>query len=487
MECVSEIIKDFKHRSNRFLVLFALEYLVDGIQDHVKSEFNTFHEGLKKLPKQCLLSCSKNGLCDVCTGRKRYIEAFHRDPRSINWSQIGSSKWLTDPFEVEKCFLPEWCFKSNRSKFSGDEHDDVAVTIGKIMNFKTLYVKFSTTVKPNDIWKIRNQLVNATWISFARKVELCAAIGTFIQTSPIYSENTLAKTSYNKIEILKEKSYDDIISGKHISKKEINTLHKRVNPKVGRFNIYMYVISILFICIGVITNKAIPNELDATTINRIRYSHSIDSCNLGYGLHFEYYLQQQRHFAGRKWLIDETFHRINVTHAKGVMLIAGPNYGKSAFIADIIKNKDHCRPNGYTIIYHICKRDVKMLQMPEKFVLNLMQRISCSYPRYQKLLREVDTQWTDIRGVCIYDPYYCLDNFVIHQLNELKSVLGHKLLIIVDGIDQCYSSQMGVQLVSLLQARYTKFPSWVRFLFTTRNDSSILQQFSDLDHLHLFH
>ncbi|VDI68215.1 Hypothetical predicted protein [Mytilus galloprovincialis] len=167
-------------------------------------------------------------------------------------------------------------------------------------------------------------------------------------------------------------------------------------------------------------------------------------------------------------------------------MIAGPGYGKSAFVADVIKNKDHCRPKGYTVIYHICKRDEKTLQMPEKFVLNLMQRISCSYQRYQKLLEEVDTQWTDIKGVCIYDPYYCLDNFVIHQLNELKSVLGHKLLIIVDGIDQCYSSQMGVQLVSLLQARYTKFPSWVRFLFTTRNDSSILEQFSDLDHFHLF-
>lgn len=287
MECVFEKIKDFKHRSNRFLVLFALEYLVDGIEDYVKNEFNNFYEGLKKLPKQCLLSCSKNGLCAVCTGRKHYIEIFHRDPSSINWSQIDTSKWQTDPFEVEKCFLPESSFKSNRRNYSGDEHGDVAVTIGTLMNFKTLYVKFYSTVKPQDIWKIRKQLVNATWISFARKVELCAAIGTFLQTSPVYSDNTLAKTSYNKIEILKEKSYDDIISGKHICKKEINTLHKRVNPKVGRFNIYMYVISILFICIGVITNKAIPNELDATTINRIRYLHSIDSKFLNHNAKFK--------------------------------------------------------------------------------------------------------------------------------------------------------------------------------------------------------
>lgn len=216
MECVSEIIKDFKHRSNRFLVLFALEYLVDGIEDYVKNEFNTFHEGLKKLPKQCLLSCSKNSLYAVCTGRKHYIEIFLRDPRSINWSQIDSSKWPTDPSLVEKCFLPEWCFTSNRLNFSGDEHDDVAVTIGKLMNLKTIYVRFNSKIKPQEIWKIRKQLANATWIFFVHKVELCAAIGTFLQTSPIYSDNTLAKTSYNKIEILKEKSYDDIISGKHI-------------------------------------------------------------------------------------------------------------------------------------------------------------------------------------------------------------------------------------------------------------------------------
>ncbi|CAC5423677.1 unnamed protein product [Mytilus coruscus] len=431
--------------------------------------------------------CSKSKLppydwCSTCTTWRESIEKSHRDQRSVNWSEIDSSKLSTDQFEVEKCFLPKCCLTSNRLIFPCN---DVAATIGKIMNFENLYVEFSSTVKPQKIWKIKNQLANVTWISFARKVELCDTIMTFLKTSPVYTRHSVARTSYNKIKILTKKSYDDIISGDHIRKNEISELHKRVIPKVSRLNIYICAISILFICLGIIVNKTVTSELDFRTRNVISYLQSSDSCNLGYGLHFDFYLQQQRNFVERKWLIDETFHRINVTRVKGVIMIAGPNYGISAFVADIIRNKEHYKPKGYKIIYHICKRDVKTLQMPEKFVLNLMQRISCVYPRYQQLLGKLDTQWTDIKGMCIYDPYYCLDSFVINLLHELETVVRLKLLIIVDAIDQCYSRQMGVQLVSLLQARYTEFPSWVKFLFTTRNDSSILQQFSDLDHFHL--
>ncbi|CAG2212064.1 unnamed protein product [Mytilus edulis] len=224
-----------------------------------------------------------------------------------------------------------------------------------------------------------------TWISFAHKVELCDTIMTFLQTSPVYTDHTVARTSYNKIKILTEKSYDNTISGKHISKKDMNELRQKVIPKVSRSKIYMCVtgISILFLCIGCIANKTVKRELDITTNYVISYLQSSDSCNLGYGSHFDVYLQHQRDFVERKWLIDETFHRIKVTQVKGVIMIAGPNYGISAFVADIIRNKEHYKPKGYKIINHIWKRDVKTLQMPEKFVLNLMQRISCAYPRYQ--------------------------------------------------------------------------------------------------------
>ncbi|XP_052083843.1 uncharacterized protein LOC127721200 [Mytilus californianus] len=499
MECIFEILNDCRQQSNRTLVLFTLQYLVEGIQGLVKREFELFHNSLKEDLKnhtQCLGSCSQDetksvaNWCQTCASWRTSILSSHTlsdkmTKRTICWSEIDSSKWPTDPFEVEKCFVPIWYFGPKRLVSSCD-HSDLAIILKKIINCTYVYAKFDKIVKPQTIVNIRNDVTHANWISNDHKVEYCKAIGTFLFP---HLDNQSAKKVYDKIQILVEISYNELISYNLISEEEVNKMHKKITSKVDRSKVYIWIFAILCICIGVMLFKIDPSNIlvgSPSSGSPSSGSLQFTGCNLGYGLQFEFYLQQQRNFVGRKWLIDETFHRINVTDAKGVIMIAGPGYGKSAFVADIIKNKDHCRLKGYTIIYHICKRDVKMLQMPEKFVLNLMQRISCSYPRYQKLLEEVDTQWTDIKGVCIDDPYYCLDNFVIHQLNELKSALGHKLLIIVDGIDQCYSSQMGVQLVSLLQARYTEFPSWVKFLLTTRNDSSILQQFSDLDHFHIF-
>lgn len=282
MECVSEIIKDFKQRSNRFLVLFALEYLGDGIEDYVNKKFAVFYEELQRrnqsfLQSKCLSPCSKSKLppcdwCSTCATWRESIEKFHTDQRSINWSEIDSSKLSTDQLEVEKCFLPKCCLTSNRLVFPCN---DVAATIGKIMNLENLYVEFSSTVKPQKIWKIRNHLANVTWISFAHKVELCDTIMTFLNTSPVYTRHSVARTSYNKIKILTEKSYDDITSGKHISMKEMNKLHQKVILKVSRSKIYMCVtgILILLVCNGLIANKAVTSELDITT-NNVQYSDS---------------------------------------------------------------------------------------------------------------------------------------------------------------------------------------------------------------------
>lgn len=277
MECMFEILKDFRQRSNRILVLFTLEYLVDGIQGSVKNEFRLFHNSLKEDLKhhtQCPDSCSQDetksvgNWCRTCTSWRTSILSSHTKGaqmtnRRICWSEIDSSKWPTDPFEVEKCFLPIWYFGSNRL-ISSCDHNDVAIILKKIINCTYVYAKFNTTVTPQTIVNIRNNVAHARWISNDRKVEYCEAIETFLFTQ---LDNQSAKKVYDKIQILKEKSYNDIISYNLISEEEVNEMHKKITSKVDLSKVYFGIITIFcIIWIGIIVHQVMLFKIHPSII-----------------------------------------------------------------------------------------------------------------------------------------------------------------------------------------------------------------------------
>lgn len=273
MECMFEILKDFRQGSNRILVLFALEYLVDGIQGCVKREFELFHDSLKEklkhLDTQCPKSCSKDetksvaAWCVTCAGWRTAILSRHKNrtemaKNNICWLQFESSKWPTDPSEVERCFSAVWCFESNRSDSSCNDND-VAVILRKIINCTDVHAKFDIKVKPQTLIDIRNQVAHARWISNARKVEYCEAIRTFLFT---HLDNQSAQNVYDKTQILKEKSYNEIISYNLISAEEVNKMQKRINTKVDLSKVNLGIIAILCICIALIAYQVMLFKID---------------------------------------------------------------------------------------------------------------------------------------------------------------------------------------------------------------------------------
>lgn len=176
---------------------------------------------------------------------------------NICWLQFESSKWPTDPFEVERCFSPMWCFEPNRSDSSCD--NDVAVILRKIINCTYLHAKFDIKVKPQILIDIRNQVAHARWISNDRKVEYCEAIMTFLFT---HLDNQSAQNVYDKIQILKEKSYNEMISYNLISAEEVNKMQKRINTKVDLSKVNFGIIAILCICIALIAYQVMLCKID---------------------------------------------------------------------------------------------------------------------------------------------------------------------------------------------------------------------------------
>lgn len=120
---------------------------------------------------------------------------------NICWLQIESSKWPTDPFEVERCFSPIWCLEPNRLVFSCDDNYS-AVILGKIINCTDVYDKFDKNVKPQTIMNIRNEVAHTRCIPNARKAEYCEVIRKFLFT---HLDNQSAQNAYDKI-----KSQNDI-------------------------------------------------------------------------------------------------------------------------------------------------------------------------------------------------------------------------------------------------------------------------------------
>ena len=239
---------------NTVSVLFALECVADGISLFIENEFKTFHGRLKATmsylkQSSCTtinvrnIPCSKfypkpkdlSSWCVTCMSWRNTILSSHRNGYKIgkhgtDWSAIDSSKWPTEPKEVEKCFHPDW---SNSMKTSGPNLSDIALLLDKIMNCQDIRQIFLTSVDPARIKEIRNKVHHRENITPDTKEIYCQDMLDFLQTPNVWAYPQ-AKEAYNKVKIFKEKSYAEIIKDRIIEEHELNKMKERISLSWGK-------------------------------------------------------------------------------------------------------------------------------------------------------------------------------------------------------------------------------------------------------------
>lgn len=192
----------------------------------------------------------------------------------------------------------------------------------------------------------------------------------------------------------------------------------------------------------------------------------------------DYLAVARENFIGRRWLyneIEDALHPPSTT--SGVMIVGDPGAGKSALSAQLVCSRSSSRTiHDHILGYHLCKHSDKNTQIAGKFVRNLAEMIARRIPEYgyivsnsSYILRSLNTDCVTIK-----DPVGCFEQAVLSPLRSLTNVPKENWYIVIDALDECLTqTETSHSIVYLLNNKLPRFPSWLKLVLTSRNESSV--------------
>ena len=186
----------------------------------------------------------------------------------------------------------------------------------------------------------------------------------------------------------------------------------------------------------------------------------------------------RENFIGRRWLyneIENAFHPPST--ASGVMIVGDPGAGKSALSAQLVCSRSSSRTiHDHILGYHLCKHSDKNTQIAGKFVRNLAEMVARRIPEYgyivsnsSYILRSLNTDCVTIK-----DPVGCFEQAILSPLRSLTNLPKENWYIVIDALDECLTpTETSHSIVYLLNKKLPRFPSWLKLVLTSRNESSV--------------
>jgi len=192
----------------------------------------------------------------------------------------------------------------------------------------------------------------------------------------------------------------------------------------------------------------------------------------------DYLTTVRENFIGRQWLYQEIENVFYPTRAvSGVLIIGDPGAGKSALSAQLVCSRTSSRTiHDHVLGYHLCKHSDKNTQIAGKFVRNLAEMIARRLPEYGYIVSISSHIQRSLNTDCvtIQDLVGCFEQAVLLPLKSLTNVPKDNRYIIIDALDECLTqSETSHSIVYLLNNKLPRFPSWLKLVLTSRNESSV--------------
>ena len=192
----------------------------------------------------------------------------------------------------------------------------------------------------------------------------------------------------------------------------------------------------------------------------------------------DYLTTARENFIGRQWLYQEIENVFYPTQAvSGVLIIGDPGAGKSALSAQLICSRTSSRTiHDHVLGYHLCKHSDKNTQIAGKFVRNLAEMIARRLPEYGYIVSNNSHIQRSLNTDCvtIQDPVGCFEQAVLLPLKSLTNVPKDNWYIVIDALDECLTqTETSHSIVYLLNNKLPRFPSWLKLVLTSRNESSV--------------
>ena len=193
----------------------------------------------------------------------------------------------------------------------------------------------------------------------------------------------------------------------------------------------------------------------------------------------DYLTIARENFIGRRWLyqeIENVFHPSR-QGVSGVLIIGDPGAGKSALTAQLVCSRTSSRTiHDHVLGYHLCKHSDRNTQNGGKFVRNLADMIARRLPEYGYIVTNNSYIQRSLDSDCVtlQDPVGCFEQAILSPLRLLKNKPKENWYIVIDALDECLTqSETGHSIVYLLNNKLPRFPSWMKLVMTSRNESSV--------------
>ena len=192
----------------------------------------------------------------------------------------------------------------------------------------------------------------------------------------------------------------------------------------------------------------------------------------------DYLTTARENFIGRQWLYQEIANVFHPTRTvSGVLIIGDPGAGKSALSAQLVCSRTSSRTiHDHVLGYHLCKHSDKNTQIAGKFVRNLAEMIARRLPEYGYIVSNSSHIQRSLNTDCvtIQDPVGCFEQAILLPLKSLTNVPKDNWYIVIDALDECLTqSETSHSIVYLLNNKLPRFPSWLKLVMTSRNESSV--------------
>ncbi|KAF0685841.1 Aste57867_22316 [Aphanomyces stellatus] len=171
-------------------------------------------------------------------------------------------------------------------------------------------------------------------------------------------------------------------------------------------------------------------------------------------------------YVGREWVLDEfdNWTKSPPADARRVFLITGViGSGKSALAARIIQNRPEI------VAFHLASHEGEQTQNGRRCVLNLVYQLTTQLPAYANVLNTQKEPLEEV--VFVKNLADLVQDLLIVPLEQIAHPPS-TMVILIDGIE-CFTTADD-NLLSILTSSLSRWPDWMRFVFTTREDPKVL-------------
>jgi len=175
-------------------------------------------------------------------------------------------------------------------------------------------------------------------------------------------------------------------------------------------------------------------------------------------------LLMKEEYFGRKWLINQVNEWYREKKNSRIFWICGlPGTGKSAFSAFLSNFFFNC------VVVYFCEWDKKESQNSSQIIKSIAFQLACSLQDYRTYLMDV----IEKRNLDLMSDADLFDYLLIYPLNSLIDGGREQKVIIIDALDEANDFSCN-SFVKLFAYKLEEFPSWLRFIVTSRPDTTVL-------------